>query len=229
MNKLLLSTLLLALTCVSLNAKMEHNRDDQSSQSIAERATWKESLMEEIESEDAEISKGPQAAVMGAREIITSHSGIIYYAVAVTPSGNEVTLMDGSVWQIKSWDTPHTRNWLASDPIVIMPNNTFFTFYDYKLLNRTTGAEVEANLLLTPILGTNYTFQITGFNDNYNYIYMNDGSVWSISPYDHSLYFDWMIGDIIIIGANVGWDSNIRPNVLINATHKTYIRANCIQ
>ena len=235
MKKTLLLTLL-TLSLATANAADLHQREASRSQNLGERAEWKEGLDNELCSGcdscgggDKDCDRGPKGAVVSGTTIYTSHPGIIYYAIAVTPTGSEVTLIDGSVWQVRSWDKNLTLNWLATDEIIILPNTSFFSLYDYKLLNRVTGAEVEANMILQPLLGAAYTRQVTGFNDNYYYIYLTDGSVWEISSYDLSLYRSWMIGDIILIGANTGWDSNIRPNVLINATHHTYIRANCIQ
>jgi hypothetical protein len=217
---------LLALTLITAHAEtLPHERPDNLPQSLAERAEWKETLLEETES-----SKEHQpSASRYYNAVTTSHPGVLYYPVAVTTNGDEVTLMDGSVWQIRSYDRDQTRGWFATDEIIILPNTSFFSFYDYKLLNTITGAEVEANMLLSPILGTAYTRQILGFNDTYNYVYLTDGSVWSTSPSDYYLYKKWMVGDIVMIGANLGWDSYERPNILLNATYRTYIRANCIQ
>ncbi len=228
MKKIVLLTVM-TLAMTSGYAEMVHQRGECTPQPPAERAEWKESQMEEAKCKENESDAGAKAATFLSSNIYTSHPGIFYYPIAVTPSGDEVTLMDGSVWKIRGWDRDQTRGWLATDEIILMPNTSFFSFYDYRLVNRQTGVEVEANMVLKPYLNAAYSFQITGFNDNYNYIYLSDGSVWSISPYDSSIYYDWMVGDIILIGANTGWDSNVRPNVLINATHQTYIRTNCIQ
>lgn len=227
--KKIIALALLTLTMTTAQATL-HERAEHLTQTLAERAEWKESLIEEDKNaQSAQKTKADVYTDMFVTRVDTSHPGVIYYPVAVTPSGDEVTLFDGSVWQIKSWDREQTRGWLATDEIVLLANQSFFSFYDYKLLNMQTGAEVEANMLLPPLLGNFYTRQIIGFNDAYNYIYLSDGSVWTISPYDFHLYKKWVMGDIVMIGANRGWDSNIRPNILVNASYRTYIRANCIQ
>jgi hypothetical protein len=225
MKTTILSSLLTLALATAQADTVPHERSDNLPQTLAERAVWKETLLEEVET-----SKESHAtASRHYQAITTSHPGILYYPVAVSTFGDEVTLMDGSVWQIRSSDRDQTRGWFATDEIIILPNTSFFSFYDYKLLNTVTGAEVEANMLLSPLLGTAYTRLIIGFNDAYSYVYLSDGSVWSISPNDYYLYKKWMVGDIVMIGANLGWDSYTRPNILLNATYRTYIRANCIQ
>lgn len=230
-------TLLLTLLTLSAAVAQASTLDQSESKlplSVAERAAWKEALIEEQEIACGECNgksdKEPKASCgYNGYAVYTSHPGVIYFPIDVTTSGDQVTLFDGSVWQIRSWDRDQTRGWLSTDEIVIMPNTNFFSFYDYKLLNRMTGVAVEANLYLSPILGSIFTRQIIGFNHDYNYIYLSDGTVWSTSPSDYYLYKQWYVGDIVLIGANVLGDSNIRPNILVNPRHHSYIRTNCIQ
>lgn len=230
MRKIILPVLL-TLAMTTVQASDLHQREGTAPQSLAERAEWKEARIEEAEAcgKCGGSHKDEGSTAYNHKRVHTSHVGIYYFPVAVSTSGDEVTLLDGSVWQIRTWDREQTRTWLATDEIIILPNNSFFSFYDYKLFNQMTGAEVEANMLISPMLGTTYTRQILGFNDANNYIYLSDNSVWTISPNDYHLYKKWAVGDIVMIGSNQGWDANIRPNILINATYRTYIRANCIQ
>lgn len=230
MKKPLLITLLTCV-CATATAADIHHRFENRSITTAERAEWMEAQAEEAE--NAKLEEGGQqveaSTYYSGFDLYTSHEGAMHHVVAITPNGNEITLVDGSTWRVRSSDCYRVLNWLTTDEILITPNSSFFSLYDYKMINRSTGAEVKANLLLQPVLGAADTYQITGFNDNYDYIYLNDGSVWAISPYDHALYNKWMIGDLIIVGSNSGWDRHSRPNVLINATYNSYIRTICIQ
>lgn len=236
MKKTMLLTLL-TLSITGINASDTHNREFTGPQSVSERASWKEAKIEQAElacdccgGGSRDKDKGPRAYHSSYSTTNTPvHPGSIYYAINFSPSGHEMTLIDGSVWQVRSRDRYQTYSWLKTDEISVLPNTNFFSFYDYKLFNRMTGGEVEVNLVQQPIIGAVYTRQITGTNDNYNYVYLTDGTVWAISPHDEDVFKKWILGDIILIGVNTGTDAYIRPNILINATHQTYISANCVQ
>ena len=170
---------------------------------------------------------GETKALVTADAILNSYTGFIYNAVAITPDGSGVGLMDGSVWEVRSWDSNQVLCWLSTDGIIIIPDTIEFSSYDYVLLNQVTGVGVEANMLQPSALGTDYTFQVTGYDDSY--IYLTDGSVWGYSSNEFNPFGSWTIGDIILIGANPFWDSDIRPNVLINGTQQNLISVINIQ
>lgn len=232
---------LLTLSLSTLNATEPHYRETPGPQTPDERAFWKESRIAESElacdccggggcGGSRDKDKDHRVYVSKPSHTVTSsHPGSIYYIVHFNFNIGEITMADGSIWRIRHDDRYQSMGWLKTDEISILPNTNFFSFYDYKLLNRVTGAEIEVNLYKQPVLGAAYTRQIMGVNDTYTHIYLTDGSAWSISPNDEYLYQKWMIGDIIMIGVNTDTDAYIRPNILINATHHTYIRATWIQ
>lgn len=195
--------------------------------SIADRARQKE-LRAQEESEQGGL-KAQAGVFCGREEYLTGHRGALHWPIDVSASGSEVVLEDGSLWSVRSGDWVHTRNWYETDQILIAPNRSFFSCYDYILVNQSSGATVEVNLMSAPQYTTLRARLITGFNDHYDYIYLDDGSVWSISFFDHDAMLKWCLNDEVIIGVNNGWDKQDLPNILINATINQYLRANCIQ
>lgn len=156
----------------------------------------------------------------------TSHLGVFHRPIAITAMGNQVTLEDGSVWQIRDSDRIKTLDWLAGDNLLILPNHAWFSSYQYVILNQNTGAEVKVNLLLGPIYNGVYTHWIVAIDYFNQELCLEDGSVWTISSGDHGTMKKWMPNDTIIIGVNDAWFSS-KPNILINVNMLNDVAAIC--
>lgn len=158
----------------------------------------------------------------------TTHQGAFHQPMAVSFFGDYVTLEDGSEWAVNPGDTYKTLNWLTSDIILIMPNYTWFSSFNYKFINQATGVSVEVNLrtYINPLLHSVYNHRVVAIDDILQMIWLEDGSAWSISSSDYSE--KWQINDTVIIGLNDGWQSSSKPNILINANLLHYVRANCV-
>lgn len=158
----------------------------------------------------------------------TSHPGAFHNPLIVFNGGELVEIEDGSRWYVAPEDRYKTLNWYTSDAVVITPNYSWFSLYDYQMINQNTGATIRVNLNIGPFHNGIFTHWVIGFDDILGLVYLEDGSVWNVSPYDDNITKLWLHEDRVIIGVNTGWDSDIRPNILINVRKLNYIRANCL-
>lgn len=181
---------------------------------------------EDVKTEAANLLNPLQAAIH-----YTSHSGVYHFLAYVDFLNEKIQLEDGSIWRISSSDLYKTANWLTTDTIIITPNHSWLSqdAYNFRFTNRATGTSiaVQLSVFLSPIYHTIYNYQIAAYDDTNSMIWLNDGSVWSVSIWDYSQ--KWQIGDTIIIGNNDGYFSNTKPNILINANLLNSVRAICVQ
>lgn len=153
----------------------------------------------------------------------TSHYGAYHSVVSISDSFSllegSVELEDGSIWAIWYEDIYKTSNWLATDLIVISRNKALFSSYDFKITNQNTGASILANLYMGPFYDSLYRRWVAAIDDYNNLVYLDDGSVWSMSTFDFSIIYEWSVGDTVIIGVS---DSIFNPNFLLNVDLMTY-------
>lgn len=154
----------------------------------------------------------------------TSHPSAYQYPISVSYFGETVGLMDGSIWNISSFDAYKTKGWYTTDLVVITPNHSWLSLYSFCLTNQTTGETASANLSVGPTVPGYglYTNWITGIDYTFNIIYLQDGSRWNMSSFDSSTVYQWVVGDVVIIGVNDGFLSSTKPNILINVATLTF-------
>lgn len=160
------------------------------------------------------------------------------FQFASTISVNAIEMANTSVWQYDPAAQEEVRNWrIGEDRLVIMQNTSWFfgRSFNFRIYNERTRTAVNCNIFLNP-----YTDSVRKilFIDAYNRIItLDDGSRWSISSSDDSIYSDhasgnplyrhWISrrevesrggdGDLIIIGANNEYFSSfMNPFILIN-------------
>lgn len=206
----------------TLHADATDDRSEGRPQTLQTKIAFKEHRAQ-VEKE-AEETLDPTAPMEKAYS--TLHLGQYHNAVAVGILGESLELEDGSIWSISSSDSYKTLNWLTTDVILIKPNHSWFSVYDYVLENQNTGATVRANLSLTPILfghNSHWIISILG-----NEVTLEDGSIWYIPSYDMSQVRNYRLNDHIIVGTNDSWwTSGSYPNILINANEDNYVNASC--
>lgn len=158
------------------------------------------------------------------------YSNSHHWLNAVTVLDNNqytLELEDGSVWKINSYDGVKALNWRANDPLTITQNNRWFSKHDYRLINKSNGTSVEANLFLGPIEQGQYSRFIIGVDHNRREIMLSDNTHWEISYLDASIFKDWTLNDYVIIGTNSNtsiWDSG-SDALLINVNLNNATRA----
>lgn len=171
------------------------------------------------------------ASIAGLNKIsgalyVTTHQGAFHNPLSVSFLGDAITLEDGSIWSVCSDDTYKTLNWLTSDLIVITPNHSWFSIYDYVITNQNTGIAVKVNLVLGPLVDAVYRYWIVAVDYLQDRVWLNDGSIWSMT--DCTVMKKWQVGDTVIIGVNDGWYSSSNPNILINVNMLNYGRGICM-
>ncbi len=122
----------------------------------------------------------------------------------VSPLNESIELDDGSIWQISFYDWPKIRHWTDHEMITITQNTVRFSNYPYRIVNRKTGASVEALLSEGPIrFGPNTTY-VDSFDSDRAALCLSNGSIWKIHPKSLSIAKKWDMSQPIalIIGDN---------------------------
>lgn len=223
MLKSLKSYLLIGLFASStLVAKSEENHAPVGVRALpAEVVAEVEASAQACEGE--EISEAP-ATSNGFLFPGNGYSYAEHYVNTTSCYGEQVELEDGSVWTVNSCDRYKVYDWRARDPITVTQNTTWFSSYNYRLINQFTGSSVEANLYLGPVVNGLYTHYINWIDYGYGAVMLTDGSRWYISSRDLSIFSCWAFDDTIIIGTNSGWDGSCDA-ILINVTMNNFVRA----
>jgi hypothetical protein len=150
----------------------------------------------------------------------TSHPGAYHSVVAISDSFSflqgSIELDDGSIWTCWFEDMYKMDTWLATDLILISRNNAMISSYDYKLTNQNTGISIVVNLHLGPFYDSPYTRWIIDIDYYNNFVFLNDGTIWSMSFLDKWTISQWGIGNTVIIGVS---DGIVNPNFLLNVDY----------
>lgn len=164
---------------------------------------------------------------------VFSHPFGLHRPVFIAPLGETIELEDGSVWWINPSDRSRTSNWLNDDIVIIAPNDSWFSSYMFKIVNQNSGEVLKANMHLGPYYNGPKTHCIVGFDHVNDLVYLQNGSglqmgtIWRIAGHDLGLTKQWRLNDTVIIGINPGWDSDTRPNILINVRKLNYACVKC--
>ncbi len=172
----------------------------------------------------------PHQEQEASAQFFNNHYPPVYFSpgmhclTAVSAFGDSVEIEDGSVWKISPHDAPKVSSWGSQDPIITTQNHRWFSKYQYKLINQSTGSTLEANLYLGPIKDGSYTRYVIAVDSSRHELILNDQTRWRISSYDLLSFQEWMLHDAVIIGHNSGWDSECQ-GLLINVNMNQCIRA----
>lgn len=152
----------------------------------------------------------------------------IHWLSGVAAFGDSIELEDGSTWKVSSYDQYKANNWRSEDPLVITQNHRWFSKYNYRVINKSSGASVEANLYFGPIKNGIYTLYVTSIDPIKNTIKAINGkneiTHWEICSKDWYEFSDWDLNDAIIVGYNSGWDSRYEC-ILVNVNMDNFVRA----
>ncbi len=143
---------------------------------------------------------------------------------ALSVAGDSLELEDGAVWKTDLKTLSDIFYWSSTDPLVLTQNQEWFSIYQYKLINLTTGGSVPVNLFLGPILASSYAKFLAHFDFQRGEAFLTDGTRWEICPRDFSRFFQWILDDCILTGSNSGWESSY-DSILINSNMNHYVRA----
>lgn len=158
---------------------------------------------------------------------VTSHPGVFYHPVGMSALCDQVTLNDGSVWDVHYADRYKIMGWMPTDCVVISANDAWFSTYKFLMTNQVTGDAIEVNMVQGPFyngLSTHWVVAIDYYNQQ---MILEDGTLWKISSSDYMIMKHWIVNDTVMIGVNTSWFSSY-PNILINVKRLNYVRSNCL-
>jgi hypothetical protein len=167
-----------------------------------------------------------------ARTYLPSSAHVISQISAL---GDEVQFEDGSVWKVSPYDCAQAFQWRDHlTPVSVMQNTSWFSSYNFRIINKETGNSIVTNLFQGPWKGGEKSHYVIEYD-------MNNGTVklssqeevthWEIHPSDLHKFKDWNFNDSIpvIIGQNADYDAVWSPNwegLLINVRKtKCFVRA----
>lgn len=154
------------------------------------------------------------------------YSGYDHWALYFSNDCKVVELEDESQWKVASYDVYRTLKWLTGDMIAVFPNTSWFSAYDYRIVNRNTGESVDASLIRGPLYSSVYTKFVSGVDSYYDNVYLTDGTRWKVSSSDHYKLSKWLVSDVVIIGMNDGFFSaSSFPAILINVNLNEFVFA----
>ena len=178
---------------------------------------------------EEKASKVPQIA-KAFFNYAPTHTGSYHHPIMISPVGDSVEFEDGSQWSVNPSDRYKTYNWYTTDTLRITPNHTWFTTtFKYRITNMTTNESIEVALARRPLYNGLSTYWITAIDYLSQQLYLNDGSMWSLSNFHYMTFKDWIINDTVIIGHNDGFFANSWGNILINCETSSHIEARCIK
>jgi len=178
----------------------------------------------EIEKEVTQTTSEEQSLGYWNSYPATYYSVHVHQLAAVSPWGDTVEIEDGSVWQVHPSHAYKVLGWLTSDSLTITQNTSWFSRYNYRIINKRTNQSVEVNLSLGPLTNGPYTRYIVAADLDRKEIMLNDNTHWAISWFDTSTFNKWALNDAIIIGINSGFDHKCE-SILINVTNNDSLRA----
>jgi hypothetical protein len=148
----------------------------------------------------------------------TYSSSVCQTLESISDMGDSFVLRDGSVWLVHDRrDRSLVLWWLATDPLLITQNTSWFSNAHYRVLNERTDEAVSVDLSQGPYVDGMYTRYVQAIDPFSERMVLSDGSQWELCSWDRSVYRAWQVGDVIILGVNSGWRSDYE-NLLINVT-----------
>lgn len=158
-----------------------------------------------------------------------THHGAHHHPINISPKGDTIELEDGSIWSTSHSDRHKSKDWLPEDILVLTPNHAWFSSYDYRLTNQTTGSSIEANITLGPVMHHTNVHRIIAKDTSRGILTLSDGSQWDMSWFDHAIVDKFEVLDFVILGSNDGWWKGFNPNILFNCATMTHARASRVQ
>ncbi len=148
----------------------------------------------------------------------------IHWLTSSSLYGDVVEIEDGSQWKISANDAYKVLYWHSGDPVKIIPNTSYFSHFNYYVVNQITGDYARANLFLGPIALGPYTHWIVAMDRTNRQLFLENGTSWYVSSSDDYIFGDWEINDTVIIGANPTWFTYY-DSILINVNMNNFARS----
>ena len=189
---------------------------------------------DQIRQESEEQTQPDKAGLVAAKSMFgtcfgcySTHPGAWQSFNSISPSGTTIELSDGSIWVVNPSDWYLMMDWMYGDTLIITPNHSWFSYYDYCITNQNTNESVRVNLSLGPYYNGPKTHWITRIDYYQRLVILEDGSMWRIASYDEDILSSWLENDTVIIGINDGWLRGDKANILINVSTVNHVAGRC--
>lgn len=146
-----------------------------------------------------------------------------HWLISIADNTRSIEMEDGSHWEISPSDSYVVRNWRREDSLVITPNYSWFSGYDYYITNKTNNTYIKANLYVGPLAFGPYSHWIVDIDYYGGHVYLENQMVWCVNPQDNYVLKDWAVNDHIIIGLYDSWFTPL-DHILINVNMDDHVR-----
>lgn len=110
---------------------------------------------------------------------VSSSAKFVYLIKNIGAKGKTLTTTDETIWEISGSDASKLANWTPNSPIVITPNYSWFSSYDYILQNKWSNESVRANLSQGPFV--KHAVFIQQIDTQFGAIRLSNGTTWKAS------------------------------------------------
>ncbi|MBS0604239.1 MAG: hypothetical protein JSS60_04285 [Verrucomicrobia bacterium] len=146
-----------------------------------------------------------------------------HWLTSIADNNRSLELEDGSHWEVSPSDAYILRNWRREDSLVITPNYSWLSGYDYFITNKSTNSYVKANLYVGPVAFGPYSHWIVDIDYFGGHVFLENQMIWCINPQDSYVLKDWAVNDHVIFGLYDSWFSPY-DHILINVNMDDHIR-----
>lgn len=153
----------------------------------------------------------------------------MHWFTSVSALGDSAVIEDGSVWLLSTYEGTKALQWTTNDPNFVIPlsitqNFSWFSNYRYRIVNKSTGESIPANLHLGPLKDNPNALFISALDPANRIVILNNNKRFEVSANDLSTFQKFASFDYIIVGQNGGWSSNYEY-ILINVNMDSYVHA----
>ncbi len=146
-----------------------------------------------------------------------------HWLMSIADTGRSFEIEDGSHWEVSPADAYILRSWRREDSLVITPNYSWLSSYDYYITNKSSNSYVKANLYVGPTAFGAYSHWIVAIDYLGGHVHLENQMIWCVNPQDSYLLKDWAVNDHIIFGLNDSWFTPFN-HILINVNMDNHIR-----
>jgi hypothetical protein len=179
-------------------------------------------------SEDEVVNNEEQQAdkekVSNAARYYNSHNDAFHHVISLSGDGSTIETEDQAIYNVKWSDRYKTVYWQPYHNLLIVPNTSWFSSYNFKFVNLETGEEAHVNMSLGPVYENSKTHWIEYIDYQNRTIRLEDNSLWSMSWFDQAVVDSFVPYDVVVIGTNNGWWRASNPNILIAVKSFKYAR-----
>lgn len=146
-----------------------------------------------------------------------------HWLVNIGDNGRSIEFEDGSHWEISAFESHVLRTWRREDSLVVTPNSSWLSSYDYYITNKSNNTFVKANLFVGPLAYGPYSHWVVNIDYFSGHVMLENQMIWCVNPQDSSILHHWAVNDHVIFGLNDSWFSPY-DHILINVNMDNNIR-----